>query len=249
MPPSRGISPYDCAICGCRMSFLYPERSISTARKQAPKGTGHFNMSEGTIMRSRFYFSLLFGASVIVALCSSLSSESRADESWQVAYLGEPATKLAQQAEPAAPAAPPAQAPAENKGPGWAVNCKSAATETGLECRLSQTVVTQQGGQVLADVTVLIPADKKAPEAILRLPLGILLPAGATLRVDDKVALQLNFRACDRNGCYARAPISATMLADLQKGRQLHVNFKNLAEKPIDVPLSLDGFAEAYAKI
>jgi len=199
-------------------------------------------------MNNRSVYVSLFGAVFAAGMNLPFSTEGQGG--WQVAELSDATTQVAQQEKPAAPATPAKPAPAvQSEGPGWAVNCKSAASEKGLECRLSQTVVTRQGGQVLADVRFRIPADKKAPEAIVRLPLGILLSAGATLQVDDKAPQRLTFRTCDRNGCYARTPVSTEMLATLQKGKQLQVSFKNLAEKLITVPLSLDGFSDAYAKI
>jgi invasion protein IalB len=79
--------------------------------------------------------------------------------------------------------------------------------------------------------------------------LGVLLAAGATFQVDDNTAQRLNFRACDRNGCYANSSVSPDVLAALRKGTQLKIGFQNLAEKPITVPLSLDGFGEAYEKM
>ncbi len=165
----------------------------------------------------------------------------------QPAYLSKTQMMLAQQAVPAL-ALPSPAATEETEQPGWAVNCTSTTTDKGLECQLSQMIVTQEGN-VVANLMVRVPADKKNLETIVRLPLGIFLPAGATLKVDDNVPLQLNFRSCKRNGCYARGPVSAEMLADLQKGKQLNVNFKNLAERPVDVSFSLNGFAEACAKI
>jgi invasion protein IalB len=73
----------------------------------------------------------------------------------------------------------------------------------------------------------------------VQLPLGVLLTAGATFQVDDNTAQRLNFRACDRNGCYANAPVTPEMLATLKSGKQLKIT----------VPLSLNGFDDAYAKM
>lgn len=163
------------------------------------------------------------------------------------------AAQLAQGTPPQAPAAnqPAASAkpePTKESGPGWALNCKSGATDKGLECRLSQTVVTQ-ARQLLANVTVRVPTDKTATELIVQLPLGLYLPGGTTVKVDEGTSQRLNFRACDRNGCYAMAPVSSTLLQTMRNGERLLVSFQNLEQKPIDVPLSLDGFDEAYAKI
>ena len=169
-----------------------------------------------------------------------------------------PATKLSQanqpssstEKKPTTPAATQSQpAPAAGKGPGWAVNCKSEAKDKGLECRMSQTVVLKQGGQVLTNVTFRVPADTKTPEMIVQLPLGVYLAPGASFQVDTNPAQRLSYRACDRNGCFAIAPVTPDALALLKKGKQIIISFQNLAEKPITVPLSLDGFGEAYEKM
>jgi invasion protein IalB len=96
---------------------------------------------------------------------------------------------------------------------------------------------------------VRVPTDKTATELIVQLPLGLYLPSGTTVKVDEGTSQRLNFRACDRNGCYAMAPVSSTLLQTMRNGERLLVSFQNLEQKPIDVPLSLDGFDEAYAKI
>ena len=200
-------------------------------------------------MEIRPIFVIALGAIATAAISLPFSTESRGGSPFEVAYICDATTRLAQEEKPPASATAPKPAPSqESKGPGWAVNCKSAATDKGLECRLSQTIVTQQGG-VLADVTFRIPADKKELEAIVRVPPGIFLPAGATIQVDENAPQRLNFRLCDRNGCYAQAPISTAMLATLRKGKQLKVSFQNQAKKNVDVPLFLDGFDDAYAKI
>jgi invasion protein IalB len=137
----------------------------------------------------------------------------------------------------------------ETAGPGWAVNCSSQAGQKDLTCSLSQTVVTRPSGQTLTNVTFLLAPENKSPEVLFQLPLGLYLPAGATYQVDANAPQRLSIRACDRQGCYARAPISPETMVSLRKGKQLKVDFKNLAEKPISIPLSLDGFASAYEKI
>jgi invasion protein IalB len=202
-------------------------------------------------MKTRPIYVIPLGAIAIAWISVSLSADVQGAPTRILAASNDKEIQLAQQDKKDAPAKPakPAKPAAQSAGPGWAVNCKSEATEQGLECRLSQTVVTRQGGQILTKATFLFAADKKSSEVIVQLPLGLFLPAGATIQVDDKAPQSLTFRACDRGGCYARSPVSAEMLAMLQKGKQLQVSFQNLEEDPIDVPLSLDGFPAAYSKI
>ena len=142
-----------------------------------------------------------------------------------------------------------ANSQAPGAGPGWAVNCKSQAKEAELECRMSQTVVFKKSGQVLTNVTVRVPNGAKPPVILVRLPLGLYLPAGATYQIDENAPQALDFRACVRTGCYAQTSVAPDVLANLKAGKRLTVGFQNVAQKPIKVQLSLDGFGEAYDKL
>jgi invasion protein IalB len=196
----------------------------------------------------RLSLNALIFLSAAVLVSGSFLIEARAET--------KPASKLSQATPPSSstekkPTTPPASqpAPAAEKGPGWAVNCKSEAKDKGLECRMSQTVVIKGSGQVLTNVTFRVPAETKTPEMIVQLPLGVFLSPGASYQIDTNPVQRLNYRACDRNGCFAIASVTPETLAVLKKGKQIKISFQNLAEKPITVPLSLDGFGEAYEKM
>ena len=133
--------------------------------------------------------------------------------------------------------------------PGWALNCKSQVTETQLECRMSQTMIMKQSRRVLARVTFRVPVETKKPEILLQLPLGLYIPAGATYRVDGGAPQSLDFRACDRKGCYAQTVLTPELLASLRSGSKLILGFQTLAQKPIQLSFSLGGFGETFAKI
>jgi invasion protein IalB len=135
-------------------------------------------------------------------------------------------------------------------GPGWAVNCSSQNQAKKMECSISQSVVFKKSGKLLTSVTLRVPADaNKQPVILIRFPLGLYLPAGATYQVDANAPQAIDFRACARTGCYAQTLVTPEVLTTLKAGKQLTVGFQNLAQKPIRVPLSLDGLAEAYEKI
>jgi invasion protein IalB len=160
-------------------------------------------------------------------------------------------TPKAQPAPPAvgAPAASQEAKTPESAGPGWAVNCRSRAGEKGLSCRMSQTVVAKNTRQRLTEVAFLVGPEAKTTEVLLQLPLGLYLPAGASYQVDGSAPQRLSIRACTRSGCYARAPVSPEILQALRNGKVLKIDFKDRAERPVTVPLSLEGFEAAYAKI
>ena len=151
------------------------------------------------------------------------------------------ATPAAPPAEPA-PAGPPAQ-------PGWAARCTSAGRTAPLECAMEQTAVLTKTGQLIVLVNIRVPADTKAPVALVQLPLGLNLPGGAKIQVDDGKATDLQVQTCENRGCYASAPIAPELLAALKSGKQLKVSFQNLGKETITIPMPLADFAAAYDKI
>jgi invasion protein IalB len=155
---------------------------------------------------------------------------------------------------PAAPttppsATPPADAAAASPPPGWAVRCSSASREAPLECAMEQSAVLSKTGQLVVLVNVRVPSDTHAPVAMVQLPLGINLPGGAKLQVDDGKATDLQIQTCENRGCYAGAAITPDLLTALKSGKQLNLSFQNLAKETITIPMPLTDFAAAYDKI
>ena len=98
-------------------------------------------------------------------------------------------------------------------------------------------------------VNIRVPSDTHAPVALVQLPLGLNLPAGAKLQVDDGKVVDLQVQTCEARGCYASTPIAPELLAALKSGKQLKVSFQNLAKETISIPMPLADFAAAYDKI
>ena len=98
-------------------------------------------------------------------------------------------------------------------------------------------------------INVRVSAETRAPVAIVQLPLGLNLPAGAKLQVDDGKTSDLQIQTCEARGCYANVPIAPDMLAAMKSGKQLKVSFQNLAKETITIPMPLADFAAAYEKI
>ncbi len=154
------------------------------------------------------------------------------------------------QATPA-PAAPQAEATPANPpaSPGWIARCSSASRGAPLECAAEQTAVLTKTGQLIILINIHVPGDTHMPAAIVQLPLGLNLPAGAKLQVDDGKTTDMQIQTCEQRGCFANAPIASDMLAEMKSGKQLKVSFQNLAKETISIPMPLADFAAAYDKI
>ncbi|MGY4478525.1 invasion associated locus B family protein [Bradyrhizobium sp. USDA 3364] len=147
-----------------------------------------------------------------------------------------------------APAAPQGEAASPNNS-GWVARCTSASREAPLECAMEQTAVLSKTGQLIVLVNIRVPGDTRTPVALIQLPLGLNLPVGAKLQVDDGKAVDVPIQTCEARGCYVNAPIAADVLAQLKSGKQLKVSFQNLAKETISIPMPLADFATVYEKI
>ncbi len=160
-----------------------------------------------------------------------------------------PKSKAAPPAVPATPASPQPDASAANAPPGWTVRCGSVSRDAPLECAMEQTAVLSKTGQLIILVNIRVPADTRAPVALVQLPLGLNLPGGTKLQVDDGKATDLQIQTCENRGCYAGTAIAPDLLAALKSGKQLKVSFQNLNKETITIPMPLTDFAAAFEKI
>jgi invasion protein IalB len=172
-----------------------------------------------------------------------------------------PAPKPARTPQAPLPAGPPpAPAPTGDAAaslpaqPEWTSRCASDGRHGALECAIEQNVFLSKTGQLIAAVSVRVPADTHQPAFTVQVPLGLFLPAGISLQVDDNRPMSLAIQTCDAKGCYAVTPISPEMLGALKAGKKLAITFQNLSRENISrenisVPLQLANFAQAYQKI
>jgi invasion protein IalB len=155
----------------------------------------------------------------------------------------------------AAPVAQATPAPTASEGadpsapPGWVARCSSASRGAPLECAIEQSAVLTKTGQLIVLVNIRVSAETRAPVALVQLPLGLNLPAGAKLQVDDGKTSDLQIQTCEARGCYANLQISPDVLATLKSGKQLKVSFQNMAKETITIPMPLADFGAAYEKI
>jgi invasion protein IalB len=184
---------------------------------------------------------------VVAILGFATTGLSQAQQAPKEAAKAKAASKAAQNtAAPATPTPPTETAPAQ---PGWAARCSSASRDTPLECAMEQTAVLSKTGQLIVLVNIRVPSDTHTPVALVQLPLGLNLPGGAKLQVDDGKTTDLQIQTCENRGCYAGTPIGPELLAGLRSGKQLKVLFQNLAKETITIPMPLTDFAAAYDKI
>lgn len=154
-------------------------------------------------------------------------------------FLAGAVTALAQDA--GAPVAAPAQ-------PKWSTQCVGEGRLGPFVCSMQQSAVVSQTGQLVASVTIRVGASG-GPEIRLQVPVGLYLPAGVTLQVDDTPGQPIALDTCDADGCFVVTAMDEAMLQSLRGGARLTVTVQNFARKTLSVPFELAGFTAAYQKI
>jgi len=77
-------------------------------------------------------------------------------------------------------------------------------------------------------------------------PLGIYLPAGIKIQVDEYDPYQFEIPFCTHEGCFVNAFLDKTLLDQLRKKETAKLFLHATAEKMVEVPFSIKGFLDAY---
>ena len=113
-------------------------------------------------------------------------------------------------------------------------------------CHISQTRKIYKDGQV--DFTMRITLIKQAGKILMEivLPLGLDLPAGIALQVDESSEINLPFATCVTRGCAVVVQAEEDLFNQLRKGTILKVAFRPFAQAQNYLfNVSLRGFTSA----
>jgi len=131
----------------------------------------------------------------------------------------------------------------------WASHCTSNTRGQVLECALEQRAIARETGRVIAIITIRLPAETRKPVAMIQLPVGLFLPAGLNVDVDGDMAQNFPFQTCNAKACFVGFPLSDQLLKRMHNGGKFNLTFQFLNKKPVTLPMSLEGFTDAYARI
>ena len=128
----------------------------------------------------------------------------------------------------------------------WQMRCDMPPGASGEQCALIQNVTAADRENVGLSVIVLKTADKQARILRVLAPLGVLLPSGLGLRVDNADIGRAGFVRCLPNGCIAEVILEDDLLSKLQGGAQATFIIFQTPEEGIGIPISLNGFSAGF---
>jgi invasion protein IalB len=144
---------------------------------------------------------------------------------------------------------PDGEPPVRSTHGDWQVRCDTPAGAQNEQCVLMQFVTAEDRQNVGLTVIVLKTADKKSRIMRVLAPLGVLLPSGLGLKIDDTDMGRAGFVRCLPNGCVAEVILEDDLLTKLSSGQTATFVIFQTPEEGIGIPISLNGFKDGFDEL
>jgi invasion protein IalB len=131
----------------------------------------------------------------------------------------------------------------------WQIRCDTPPGAQAEQCALIQSVVAEDRSNAGLTVIVLKTADQKSRLMRVVAPLGVLLPSGLGLKLDNVDVGRAGFVRCLPNGCVAEVVMDDNLVKQLRTGQTATFIIFQTPEEGIGFPMSLKGFGEGYDKL
>ena len=143
----------------------------------------------------------------------------------------------------------------------WELRCDSApqpapvnAGQPREQCILYQNIADEKDEKLNLVIVVLKTSDPKNPgqrRPVLRViaPLGVLLPRGLALRIDQTEIGSTGFVRCLSNGCVAEVDMDDQLIEKFKRGQVATLIVALTPEEQRGLPLNLGGFDKGYGAL
>ena len=131
----------------------------------------------------------------------------------------------------------------------WQIRCDTPPGAQSEQCALIQSVVAEDRSNAGLTVIMLKTADQKSRLMRVVAPLGVLLPSGLGLKLDNQDVGRAGFVRCLPNGCVAEVVLDDKLLGQLKTAKTATFIIFETPEEGIGFPLSLNGLADGFDKL
>src|SRR5450631_1193979 len=131
----------------------------------------------------------------------------------------------------------------------WQIRCDTPPGAKSEQCALIQSVTAEDRANVGLTVIVLKTADGKSRLLRVLAPLGVLLPSGLGLKIDQTDLGRAGFVRCLPTGCVAEVVMDDKLLEQLRTGQTATFVIFQTPEEGIGIPLALAGFKDGFEQL
>lgn len=128
----------------------------------------------------------------------------------------------------------------------WELRCDTPPGAASEQCVVMQFVTAADRDNVGLTVIVLKTADRQARILRVLAPLGVLLPRGLGLDIDQENMGTAGFVRCLPNGCVAEVIMDDPLVEKMKTGKTATFVIFQTPEEGIGIPISLNGFGDGY---
>ena len=131
----------------------------------------------------------------------------------------------------------------------WQIRCDTPPGAQSEQCALMQSVTAEDRPNIGLTVIVLKTSDQKSRLMRVVAPLGVLLPSGLGLKIDNQDVGRAGFVRCLPSGCVAEVVMDENLIKQLRNGQTSTFIIFQTPEEGIGFPMSLKGFGEGYDQL
>ncbi|HEV2558998.1 MAG TPA: invasion associated locus B family protein [Microvirga sp.] len=139
-----------------------------------------------------------------------------------------------------------AQGVVKNTYGDWQMRCETPAGAKAEQCALVQNVAAEDRPNMSLVIIVLKTADAKSRLLRVVAPLGVLLPAGLGLKIDQADIGRAGFVRCLTTGCIAEVVMEDTLISQMKGGQTATFIVFQTPEEGIGIPVTLNGFGTGF---
>ncbi len=128
----------------------------------------------------------------------------------------------------------------------WGHKCEQPKGINREICFIFQQLSEKKSGKPVVGITIAYPRKETNPALVITLPLGVHIPAGVRLKIDQNgETTPAPFIHCVSSGCQAKVKLNNKLLGMMKRGNKLNLTFLNNRRKALTVAMSLSGFTAA----
>jgi invasion protein IalB len=128
----------------------------------------------------------------------------------------------------------------------WELRCETPPGAAKEQCALLQSVTAEDKPNINLVVIVLKTADGNNHLLRVIAPLGVLLPSGLGLKIDDVDVGRAGFVRCLPTGCVAEVVMEEKLINQMKSGQKATFIIFQTPEEGIGIPLAIAGFKEGF---
>lgn len=130
----------------------------------------------------------------------------------------------------------------------WQIRCDTPPGAKTEQCALFQSVTAEDRPNTGMTIVIAKTADGKSRLMRMIAPLGVLLPSGIGLKIDDLEMGKVGYARCFPTSCVAEVMMDPVLIEKMSNGKSATFVIFDTPEEGIGIPVSLNGFKDAFAK-